>query len=78
MLAAPVIDRAMRSPVAGALPSVAGDPSEVCRRIASGALDGALGAMLSAPHPALSAEVRHALEERHRALVSQVVGAPCR
>jgi len=33
MPAAPVIDRAMRSPVAGALPSVAGDPSEVCRRL---------------------------------------------
>lgn len=75
---APVIDRAMRSPVAGALPSLAGDPSEVCRRIASGALDGALGALLSSPHPGLSPEVRHALEERHRALVLKVVGAPCR
>lgn len=78
MPAAPVIDRAMRSPVAGALPSLAGDPSEVCRRIASGALDGALGALLSAAPPSLSAQVRHALEERHRALVMQVVGAPCR
>lgn len=78
MLAAPVIDRAMRSPVAGALPSVAGDPSEVRRRIAAGALDGALGALLSAPHPGLSAEVRHALEERHRALVMLATGAPCR
>ena len=78
MPAAPVIDRAMRSPVAGAVPSVAGDPSEVCRRIATGALDGALGALLSAPHPALSAEVRHALEERHRALAMELVGAPCR
>lgn len=78
MPAAPVIDRAMRSPVAGALPSLAGDPSEVCRRIASGALDGALGALLSAAPPSLSAQVRHALEERHRALALQVVGAPCR
>jgi hypothetical protein len=78
MLAAPVIDRAMRSPVAGALPSVAGDPSEVCRRIASGALDGALGALLSSAPPSLSAEVRHALEERHRALVMLATGAPCR
>lgn len=78
MSSAPVIDRAMRSPVAGAVPSLAGDPSEVCRRIASGALDVALGALLSAPHPALSAEVRHALEERHRALVMQAMGAPCR
>lgn len=78
MSSAPVIDRAMRSPVAGAVPSLAGDPSEVCRRIASGALDVALGALLSAPHPGLSPEVRHALEERHRALVMQVVGAPCR
>lgn len=77
-MGAPVIDRAMRSPVAGAVPSLAGDPSEVCRRIASGALDGALGALLSSPHPGLSAEVRHALEERHRALVMQVMGAPCR
>ena len=78
MSSAPVIDRAMRSPVAGAVPSLAGDPSEVCRRIASGALDVALGALLSAPHPGLSAEVRHALEERHRALVMQAMGAPCR
>lgn len=77
-MSAPVIDRAMRSPMAGALPSLAGDPSEVCRRIASGALDGAVGALLSAAPPSLSAEVRHALEERHRALVTQVVGAPCR
>lgn len=78
MSSAPVIDRAMRSPVAGAVPSLAGAPSEVCRRIASGALDVALGALLSAPHPALSPEVRHALEERHRALVMQAMGAPCR
>jgi len=77
-MASPVIDRAMRSPMAGALPSLAGDPSEVCRRIASGALDEAVGALLSAAPPSLAAKVRHALEERHRALVTQVMGAPCR
>jgi hypothetical protein len=76
-MGAPVIDRAMRSPVAGALPSLEGRPSEVCQRIASGALDVALGALLSAPHPDLSPEVRHALEQRHRAIIMQFVGPPC-